>query len=125
MSEGNASPYPSDSPDRGPVDDARAAEVGRRARKALHDVANRCTSVGVSASIIRDQLRDSALPRLDKLVALLRSNPDPDTVAKAAVFAEGLATRLRAEQSAISAEIAAMGEDLEGVRILAHNYAKD
>lgn len=95
-------------------------EDGKDTRRILHDVANRCTSMGVSASLIRERVQESALPRLDKLVQLLKSQPDAATVAKAAVFAEGIAAKLREESDEILDETRAIADDLEVIRQLVH-----
>ncbi|HEX8297159.1 MAG TPA: response regulator [Chthoniobacteraceae bacterium] len=105
------------------IEASRYAGMAEVATNVLHNVGNVLNSVNVSTSLLTEKLRNSTLPNLTRAVGLLREQEDDlftflrdDPRGKQLVsFLDELARCLEEERSAFTAEIRALGNNIEHI----------
>jgi sensor domain CHASE-containing protein len=108
------------------VETAREAGMSEIANGILHNVGNVLNSVNVAAGMLREKLRASKLPKLERLAGLAEERgerlgeyiaSDPKG-AKFGPFLCELTRSLRADESAMQSELATLEQGIEHIRRL-------
>ncbi|MBC8095541.1 MAG: PAS domain-containing protein [Akkermansiaceae bacterium] len=106
------------------LETSRHAGMAEVATSVLHNVGNVLNSVNVSASIVQEQVRNSALDRLNKVVLLLREK-EPDLVhfltqdekgTKLVHYLEALFKTLLRENTKVNEEVESLTKNVEHIK---------
>jgi PAS domain S-box-containing protein len=103
---------------------SRQAGMAEVATSVLHNVGNVLNSVNVSASIVEQQVRNSALERLNKVVLLLQENQSDlanfltkdEKGTKLVSYIEALFKMLTLEKTKVSEEIESLTRNVEHIK---------
>jgi PAS domain S-box-containing protein len=106
------------------LETSRQAGMAEVATSVLHNVGNVLNSINVSASVVEQQVRNSALDRLGKLVGLLQEHQSDladfltkdDKGTKIISYIQALFTLLNEEKAKVCAEIDSLTQNIEHIK---------